>query len=323
MILFMFDEWLPEVRKMELKWLEDFVTLADCSSFSRAAQMRNITQPAFSRRIKQLEGWLGAVLISRASMPAELTPAGQNFLPIAREAIRSFYAAREANRPATEADLLRVAALHTIVVTFFPHWVQKLHAQGIELRSSHIPDRGEIEGNLAALIDGEADILLTYAHDRVPLHLDHMHFDHVTVATDRLIPVVAPQLMVAGRGMIDGRGVLDRAVAEGFALPYLSYGYASFFGLALARLFAEYTPFRREIAHENTVSAAHKALSVMGAGLCWQPESLVRDELATGRLVTASEDKHWALDLDIRLYRHRGEKHPMVERLWQAARDAI
>ncbi|WP_202905556.1 LysR family transcriptional regulator [Cypionkella psychrotolerans] len=40
---------------MELKWLEDFVTLADCSSFSRAAEMRNITQPAFSRRIKQLE----------------------------------------------------------------------------------------------------------------------------------------------------------------------------------------------------------------------------------------------------------------------------
>ena len=44
---------------MEIKWLEDFVTLADTSSFSRAAELRNVTQPAFSRRIKQLEGWLG------------------------------------------------------------------------------------------------------------------------------------------------------------------------------------------------------------------------------------------------------------------------
>ena len=40
---------------MEIKWLEDFVTLADTSSFSRAAELRNVTQPAFSRRIKQLE----------------------------------------------------------------------------------------------------------------------------------------------------------------------------------------------------------------------------------------------------------------------------
>lgn len=305
---------------MELKWLEDFVTLADCSSFSRAAEMRNITQPAFSRRIKQLEAWMGAVLISRASMPAELTPAGQNFLPVAREAIRSFYAAREASRPAAEASLLRVAALHTIVVTFFPQWVQQLRKQGVELRTTHIPDRGGIETNLAALIDGEADILLTYAHDRVPLHLDHMHFDHVTVGTDRLIPVIAPHLMVQGKGVMDGKGLLDRAIDDGFALPYLTYGYASFFGLALARLFAEHKPFRRVVMHENTISAAHKAMTVMGAGLCWLPESLVREELTAGRLVKASDKAHWTLDLDLRLYRHRGEKHRMVERLWQASK---
>lgn len=78
---------------MEIKWLEDFVTLADTSSFSRAAELRNVTQPAFSRRIKQLENWLGATLISRATMPAELTPAGRNFLPVAQESIRTFYAA--------------------------------------------------------------------------------------------------------------------------------------------------------------------------------------------------------------------------------------
>lgn len=105
---------------MEIKWLEDFVTLADTSSFSRAAELRNVTQPAFSRRIKQLESWLGATLISRATMPAELTPAGRNFLPVAREAIRTFYAAREVLRLPHEPGLIRFAALHTLTVTFFP-----------------------------------------------------------------------------------------------------------------------------------------------------------------------------------------------------------
>ena len=40
---------------MELKWLEDFCCLAGCLSFSRAAYLRGVTQPAFSRRIKA--GW--------------------------------------------------------------------------------------------------------------------------------------------------------------------------------------------------------------------------------------------------------------------------
>nr|WP_244196091.1 LysR family transcriptional regulator [Paraburkholderia susongensis] len=37
---------------MELKWLEDFVSLANTLSFSRSAQERCVTQSTFSRRIK-------------------------------------------------------------------------------------------------------------------------------------------------------------------------------------------------------------------------------------------------------------------------------
>ncbi len=41
---------------METKWLEDFVSLAETRSFSRSAQLRHVTQPAFSRRIQALGG---------------------------------------------------------------------------------------------------------------------------------------------------------------------------------------------------------------------------------------------------------------------------
>ena len=44
---------------METKWLEDFVSLAETHSFSRSAQLRHVTQPAFSRRIQALEAWAG------------------------------------------------------------------------------------------------------------------------------------------------------------------------------------------------------------------------------------------------------------------------
>jgi DNA-binding transcriptional LysR family regulator len=59
---------------METKWLEDFVSLAETRSFSRSAQLRHVTQPAFSRRIQALEAWAGIDLVDRSSYPTRLTP---------------------------------------------------------------------------------------------------------------------------------------------------------------------------------------------------------------------------------------------------------
>lgn len=308
---------------MEIKWLEDFVTLADTSSFSRAAEMRNVTQPAFSRRIKQLESWLGATLISRATMPAELTPAGRNFLPVAQEAIRTCYAAREALRPSHEPGLVRFAALHTLTVTFFPRWLKTLEKAGGAFSTSLMPDRGGIEANLDALVGDEADFFLTYTHPEVPFHLDRRQFLSLTVAHDRLIPLVAASVTMAG-GNQPGLHILDRAVAQPrLAIPYLSYGFNSFFGVALSRLHLRRPPFRRRTTHENTISAGLMNMAVTGAGVCWLPESLARDEIDTGRLVPASTDEGWNLDLEIRLYRHAASRNRKVEDLWRTAKQLM
>src|ERR1700712_5949563 len=64
-------------RPMETKWLEDFLSLAETRSFSRSAQLRRITQPAFSRRIQALEAWAGTDLVDRSSYPTRLTAAGE------------------------------------------------------------------------------------------------------------------------------------------------------------------------------------------------------------------------------------------------------
>ena len=48
---------------MQTAWLEDFVALAATRSFSRAAEQRHLTQPAFGRRIRSLEQWAGTALV--------------------------------------------------------------------------------------------------------------------------------------------------------------------------------------------------------------------------------------------------------------------
>ncbi|MET1083646.1 MAG: LysR family transcriptional regulator [Burkholderiales bacterium] len=73
---------------MELAWLEDFLALVDCGNFSRAAERRHVTQPAFSRRVRALEAWVGAALFDRRTHAVALTRAGERFRPVAEEALR-------------------------------------------------------------------------------------------------------------------------------------------------------------------------------------------------------------------------------------------
>ena len=62
---------------MDIKWLEDFLSLVQTRNFSRSAQERHVTQSALSRRIQALEAWVGADLVDRSTYPLALTPPRQ------------------------------------------------------------------------------------------------------------------------------------------------------------------------------------------------------------------------------------------------------
>ena len=49
------DDCGAVLHNIETKWLYDFLTLEKCRNFSQAAVSRNVSQPAFSRRIRALE----------------------------------------------------------------------------------------------------------------------------------------------------------------------------------------------------------------------------------------------------------------------------
>lgn len=294
---------------MELKWLEDFTVLASTSSFTRASELRHVTQSAFSRRIKQLEIWLGVTLVNRATFPAELTKEGKAFLPVAQETLRNFYRTRAALQPnGDELKIIRFSGLQTLTVTFFPLWLKKLQEQMGPIQSRLCPDRGGIEENVETLSDGEADFLLTYAHDNVPFQLDTSHYAYHILGEERLLPVSAPHP--------DG-ALLDKAIRDGTELPFLSYGATSFFGTALEKLFSQVPDFKRHIVHENTMSVGLKAMALAGWGVAWLPESLIAAEMAQGQLILASHDTQWQIMSQIRIYRHRKTLSPRAETLWQ------
>ena len=54
-----------KVCTMQFQWLDDVLALLEEGNLSRAAARRNITQPAFSRRIRGFEDWLGVTVLER------------------------------------------------------------------------------------------------------------------------------------------------------------------------------------------------------------------------------------------------------------------
>jgi DNA-binding transcriptional LysR family regulator len=108
---------------MELKWLEDFLSLAATQSFSRSVHERNVTQSGLSRRIRQLENWL-CVPLDRSTYPVRVTAEGKAFLPKAKEMIALVQNARRdlRHQHAVTAEVLTLATLNTLALTFFPGW---------------------------------------------------------------------------------------------------------------------------------------------------------------------------------------------------------
>lgn len=67
------------LHNIETKWLYDFLTLEKCRNFSQAAIIRNVSQPAFSRRIRALEHAVGVELFNRQVSPLQLSEQGKIF----------------------------------------------------------------------------------------------------------------------------------------------------------------------------------------------------------------------------------------------------
>lgn len=293
---------------MEIKWLEDFLALAGTLNFSRAADERHVTQSAFSRRIKQLEAWLGTSLVDRATYPSRLTEAGVKFVPVAQETLRQLYNARRTlfEEGGADARTVRLTALHTLSFTFLPDWLSRINLAVGPLLSSLRPDSGSMEENLNSLVDGASDFLLTYAHVDVPTLLDPQAFEYLTLGQEKIVPVSAPAADGTPRHRIDPQATLPFA--------YVAYEKASFFGQLLHdRLMPRLPPFER--VHEGSMSVGLKGMAAAGWGVAWVPESLIDADLKNGTLVRAAGEE-WELCVEIRLYRACENRRSLIDRIW-------
>src|SRR5450830_949640 len=302
-------------KQMDIKWIEDFLSLAATRNFSRSADHRNVTQPSFSRRIRALEAWIGAELVDRSTYPLTLTVAGKLFNDAASEAIKLLTDARNQLRSEhTAHNMLRVTAGHSLALSFFPEWLDKLNDASNEKPGAHSSFSARITAttihdSVLALTEGECDLLLCFYHPQLPILLNPDHYEYVTVGRERIIAVCVPDQQGAAAFHLPG--------SKHKASPLLAYPATSFLGRATALILANapQTPMLTTV-YQSEMAELLKRMVLNGHGLAWLPQRSVNSELAQGKLVRAGSEA-WSLELEIRVYRSLQNKRPTLMQLWE------
>ena len=291
---------------MQLDWLEDFLALAEERNFSRAAERRNVTQPAFGRRIRALEQWVGTALFARAKTGTSLSTAGKEFHSYTQVAVRDLYRARAAALEVADraASVLTVAATHALSFTFFPQWIIE-HAphEPINLKSDSLQ---ACEGMMQR---GEASLLLSHHHPLLQSSLDTREFMRVVIGEDLLVPVCQPDETGRPRWTVDGDEV-----------PYLAYSAESGLGRILdADWASRRVEPRLDTVIQSRLAAALLSMAIDGRGVAWLPQSLASSALAGGRIVYAAEEVY-KTKIDITLARPTAPLSKTSEALWSSVR---
>ncbi len=300
---------------MNFSWLEDFLALAATGNFSRAAEQRHMTQPAFSRRIRALEDWLGATLFERASHPVGLTPAGHWFRDVAREMLERAARLPDQARAiaASDASTLRFAATHALSLTFLPRWLRGLES-GLTLGPIQLVS--DMLAQCETLLQqGKVQFLLSHAHALAPSPLGPPNFTLLGVGNEALLPVTAP----------DDHGKPRHHLEHGrsSSVPVLAYSAESGLGRVVRSVFGA----RLEQAGGDVVFTAHlatvlRSMALEGRGVAWLPNSLIEEDLKSRRLLPAGSPP-WHIEIEIRLFRMTAAQSPAAEAFWSAVqRDA-
>ncbi|MFM8467119.1 MAG: LysR family transcriptional regulator [Oxalobacteraceae bacterium] len=297
---------------MDIEWLEDFLMLSDLCSFTRAAQTRNVTQSAFSRRIRSLEDWVGIPLIDRDTVPPRLTVAGHLFRDTAREMVRQLQDTRIALGHRSRAfSGIKLFVSHSLIDHLLPEWVRHLSRRISGLKFDITA--GETYDGMVALAGGRCDLLMVYYSPNAPMTIDEKSCSSGVIGKDRLVPVCLPT----------DDGIPKYAIGDLHAgtIPILTYPPETFFGRLLNRI------IRFGPSHPHFVAVAQsphsrilRTLAMNGAGVAWLPERCTQDDCRANRLVKV-QGEQWCSEVEIRLYASPERARLLELNWWENMKD--
>ena len=265
---------------MDMDWFDDVLVLLEERNMTRAAARRNITQPAFSRRIRSFEDWLGVEVLDRHTNRIEISPAllsNEAEIRAMTGRLRELRAKIAHYKPA--GSTIGIAAQHAAVSSTFPDMVLRSRTAfpnlRFRLRAANLRDC------LSLFLRGDVSLLLCYEAETT----EALKFGQGVMRSrwghDFLIPVVGGALRYSVRD--------NRAIPRD--TPAIVYPETSFFGDALngsERPFGT-AAFSANPFCETAFSSGVHEMVLKGLGVGWLPLSMVHREIESGALISLAQ----------------------------------
>jgi len=287
---------------MRLEWLEDILAVAETGSFSDAADRRRLTQSAFSRRIQNIEDYVGVALFDRSRKPVQLCATTreqhEQIVRLAAELRQLVADLRRGERKASNRVV--IASQHALTTALTPAVLKSVEAENpdmfVKLRSANLDEC------FGMLLSRQADMALVY---RVPGEDHPIRTDYIEAARigeDRLVPVISA---LAAQDA-------DRSMA------YIAYPKEVFLGQVLERQVLPLVPETIDLfpKAETALTLAALEMAAVGVAVAWVPRSLAAARIADGTLRDLS-GRLPAVPLEVTAVRLAGTAGPIEAAIWR------
>lgn len=172
--------------RIKLRHIACFLEVARLRSVVNAADALNISQPAASKTIQELEEFLGNTLFDRSRRKLFLTPFGETFYRYASTSIAALRQGIDAARSGGEAATVKVGALPTVSARILPTAVRNFTADDPGVHTRIIT--GPNNYLLSLLRTGDVDLVIGRMAE--PDVMIGLAFEHLY--SERVVMVVRP-----------------------------------------------------------------------------------------------------------------------------------
>lgn len=291
---------------LEIRWIEDLLTLEQERSFSKAAERRFVSQSAFTRRIQQLEQSLGYPILERNSRYMEFTDAGQILLTTAKSIEQQLNATLALLNNLNRANevTIKFAVVHSLSSTFFSKFL-KLFPEYIKDFKIELVAANVGEG-FKLLKEGACDFLICYSDESKLKLINHEILTYLKLGETEIIPVT----------LIDEDGNAKYDLNQRF--PLLSYSKNAYLRNLVDQVIVNRLDYR--ILYETDHANNLKDFVLQGAGIAWLPKITIEEDLLRKRLKIINA-REFIIKQQIFIFKNKLRKDDYLKIFWDSLRN--
>ena len=297
---------------MDQQSLEDLLAFIEMRNISLAARRRNISQPAYSRRLKAIEDAHSVSLVDRSGRPSVPTRALQAMQEEIELALNSLKRVSKSLASNIENNrTISIAAVHSLSGGSLPIAISKIEKQLAHLRIRIHSANRDICFRL--LMTEEVSVMFAYETIDQQLQAPQDLVEKTIITSDQLVPVCTPELFPQLQDIISRKELI----------PLITYPADIFLGRVMYNDVLARSPHAFSQKLVAGMSSVGLLSARVGLGVAWLPASIIKDDLSSKKLQIIDVAGFPVADLTICMLQLRTKSMQRLSPLWSTLVEAI